>query len=260
MRKFTCVLALALSIFALGGVVPVAAQEEGGEAAQMKVSPVEIYGCKFNEGQGRAELAAAAAKFNEWMDATGQNDYFAWVLWPHYRSLDHEADFLWAGGWPSGKVMGTSLQRWLTEGGEVAAGFGRVADCPYTANFAALFLTEPNREATGGAARFSNCQVAEGREFSDAMAAIQSWIAWEGEHGIDSEHTLLFPAYGESRDADYDFKWVTTSSWAALGEGWDTYGNGGGWQKWDALFEGLLACDVQRVYDSSRLRGISMAE
>lgn len=258
MRKVTCVLALVVSILALGGVAPVAAQEEGGEGAQMKVSPVEIYGCMFREGKGRDDFAAAAAKFNAWMDATGQHDYFAYVAWPHYRSRDHEADLLWVGGWRSGEAMGASLGRYLEEGGEVAAGFAEVAECPYTANFAALFLSRPRDE--GGPVRFSNCRVEEGHDVAEAMPAIRSWIDWEAAQGSEAEHFLLFPAYGESRDAEYDFKWVTASSWSELGEGWETYGNGGGWQKWGELFDGLLDCDTARLYVSTQVRDLGGEE
>jgi len=44
------------------------------------------------------------------------------------------------------------------------------------------------------------------------------------------------------------------SSWEAFGKSYDQYGTGGGWQKWEELFDGLLNCDSSRVYVSQRVR------
>jgi len=238
---------------------PLAAQEAAGEVPRLTARPMEIFGCMLREGQTAEDVAAAADKFNAWMDSTGQDDYFAYVLWPRYRSKDHEADFLWVGGWPTGTMMGGSLESRLTEGGGVRAEVDRVATCPYSANFAIFYLSERNPDPTG-AMRFSNCKIAEGREISEVFPAIFGWLGDEKEQGADAQHLLMFPAYGESRDADYDFKWVTASSWSEFGEGWDRFANGGGWRKSRETFDGLLDCDTPRLYSSIQVRGIGARE
>ncbi len=80
------------------------------------------------------------------------------------------------------------------------------------------------------------------------------------EHGIEADHYVLFPAFGERSDAKYDFKWVTTRTWDAFGKSYDQYGTGGGWMKARELFEGLLDCDSSRVYVSERVRRLAPAK
>jgi hypothetical protein len=252
--------AAVLSALALGLAVPALAEEE---VQYPQIWPMEIYGCTFRDGQGMAQLTHVADRWNAWMDKTGQNDYWAYILMPFFHSSDFPFDVLWAGGWPSGAAMGTGLERWLTEGVELAAEFSRVVDCSGHTNFAVMDLTRtadsPPPPASGPVA-FSDCKVAEGRQFAEAMKAVQDWIAYEREQGITADHFMLFPAYGESSDAKYTFKWVTTSTWAELGKGYDQYGNGGGWQKGMELFGGLLDCDSSRLYQSNRVRAIKKAE
>lgn len=257
-RGFVSATVLLVVVVALAA--PALAEEE---VQYPGVRPMEIYGCTFRDGQGMEQLNHVAGRWNAWMDSTGANDYWAYILMPFFHSSEFPYDVLWAGGWPSGAAMASSLEQWLTEGGELAAEFDRVVDCPGHVNFAVMDLTmtadSPPPPAAGPVA-FSDCKVAEGREFGEAMKAVQDWIAYEREQGIVADHFMLFPAYGESSDADYSFKWVTTSTWAELGKGYDQYGNSGGWQKAQELFKDLLDCDSARVYQSNRVRGIKKAE
>jgi hypothetical protein len=238
---------------AVAGLAPALAQE-AAETGSLSVWPVEIYGCKYREGKGMADLDQAAVAFGAWMDASSQHDYWAYLLVPYYHSSEIDFDVLWAGGWRSGTAMGRSLERWVNEGGEVAAGFDAVVDCDTVTSFAVLNLTEDPKPPAAGPIAFSDCTVEEGKEFPEALAAMRTWVAYEREQGTADDHFVLFPAYGESSDADYDFKWVTTSTWEDLGKGWDQYGNGGGWMKARELFDGLLDCDSSRLYVERRVR------
>jgi len=232
------------------------AQEEG-KAPATPIHPIELYGCKFNEGQGWSQLQHVLERWNAWMDGHGQTSYFGFTLVPLYHSSELDFDVIWAGGWPDGATMAANLETWVTQGGEIQAEIARVVHCDMVTNFAVLDLTGPAPPAASGPVAFTNCTVAEGKQFPDAMAAVQAWIAYEKEQGIEASHYMLFPAYGESSDAKYSFKWVTTSSWAALGKGYDQYGTGGGWQKAGELFTGVLDCDSTRLYQSTRVRAMA---
>lgn len=251
MLKLAKAPSIATLCLAVAGFAPLGAQE-GHESSRLR--PVEIRGCMFQEGQDKAAFHEAVAKWSAWMDANGQHAYSAHVMWPLYRSKDHEADFLWMGGWPSGAEMAEGLERRATVGGEISAEFDRVVTCPYSASFAASYLSEPLRDPIGPV-RFANCEIEEGRSVDEALDAISKWTASEQENGVDSQHFLLFPAYGESRDAGYVFKWVTTSTWSEFGDGFDHFANGGGMQESSELFGELLNCDTPRVYVSSKMRG-----
>jgi len=234
------------------------AKKEG--SGGMAIRPAELYSCDFKEGKGPADLQAAAANFNAWMDSTNQHDYWAFLLTPYYRSSDQDFDVLWAGGWRTGADMARGIQRYVGEGSAVAAGFDQVVACDQVTNFALMDLSKAPSPPDSGPVTFSNCTVEKGRKFPDALAAVNGWIAYEKEHGIVADHYLLFPAFGEQSAAEYSFKWVTTSSWEAFGKSYDHYGTGGGWQKAQELFDGLLDCDTSRVYVSQRVRSLAPAK
>lgn len=44
---------------------------------------MELFACKYQEGQGPAALQKASASFNAWMDSTNQRDYWAFLLTPY---------------------------------------------------------------------------------------------------------------------------------------------------------------------------------
>ena len=241
-------------LLAVGGAVTARGEEAQQEGAGMAIRPMELYTCKYKAGKGQAELQSVAAKFNAWMDSTHQQNYWAFLLTPYYRSEDQDFDVLWAGGWRSGAEMASEMQHWVEKGGAVAAAFDQVVTCDTTTNFAILDLSKAPAPPDAGPVTFTNCTIKEGRKFPDALAAVNAWIAWEKEHGVESDNYVLFPAFGETSDAKYSFKWVTTATWEAFGKSYDQYGTGGGWMKARDLFDGLLDCDSGRVYVSQRVR------
>ena len=245
---------------AAGSGVAASGQEAKKEGGGMSIRPMEIYTCSYRDGKGYADVKGAAAKFNSWMDATGQHDYWAFLLTPYYRSDQQNFDVLWAGGWRTGADMGRSLERWIREGGEAAAAFDAAVTCDTNTNFALMDLSAAPKPPDSGPVEFSNCTIKEGRKFEDSLAAVRAWVAYEKEHGIEADHYVLFPAFGERSDAKYDFKWVTTRTWDAFGKSYDQYGTGGGWMKARELFEGLLDCDSSRVYVSERVRRLAPAK
>jgi hypothetical protein len=242
---------------AASGFAPALAEEP---ASGPTIRPAELYVCTYHEGKGMADLMPVVDKFNAWLDKTGQNNYWAYLLVPYYHSSDRKLDVLWVGGWPSGAAMAAGLQRWVSEGGELSAEFDKVVDCDRIVNFAVMDLSKAPKPPASGPVSFSDCKVAKGRKFDDALGALHAWVAYEAEHGIVRDDFLLFPAFGENSNASYDFKRVTTYDWDALGKSYDQYANGGGYQKAEALFDGLLQCDSSRLYVSRRIREIQMGE
>lgn len=247
-------------LLAVGGAVVARGEEAKKEGTGMAVRPMELYTCKYRAGKGLADLQQVAKRFNAWMDATHQDNYWAFLLSPYFRSADQDFDVLWAGGWRSGADMAGEIKRWVEEGGAVGAEFDKVVSCVTTTNFAILDLSAEPAPPDSGPVTFTNCTIKEGRKFPDALAAVNAWLAWEKEHGVTSDNYILFPAFGEKSDAKYSFKWVTTSSWDDFGRSYDQYGTGGGWMKARDLFDGLLDCDSGRVYVSQRVRHLPPAK
>ncbi len=238
---------------------PVAfAQEDAEEPATPSINPIEIYACSFNEGQTMDDLMRVTADWNAWMDAEGQDDYWAVTLMPLYHSTEIDFDIAWVGGWPDGATMAAGTEFWITKGGEHQKAYERVVDCDEHVNFAVLDV-QPYSFQTGPV-EFSNCTVKEGKSFPDALAAVNQWVAYQGENGIVQGHFLLFPAFGESSDADYSFKWVTVSSYETFGRAYDQFGTGGGWRKSQELFGEVLDCDSSRVYHGTPVRGLELGE
>ena len=249
-----------VSALSLAVATAAGAQAEKKEATGMSIRPMELYTCDYKDGKGYADLKQVAAKFNAWMDSTNQQNYWAFLMVPYFRSDQQDFDVLWAGGWPTGAEMAGEVRRWVGEGGAVGAEFDAVVKCDTNINFAIMDLSKAPSPPDSGPVSFSNCTVKEGRKFPDALAAVNAWIAYEKEKGIASDHYILFPAYGERSDAKYSFKWVTTSTWEAFGKSYDQYGTGGGWMKAEELFDGLLDCDSSRVYVSERVRRMAQSK
>lgn len=252
--------AVGVALLLSAGAAAAFAEEARKEATGPSFRPMELFACKFKEGKGMADLQQANARYGAWLDATDQHGYWAFLLLPYYVSSDQDFDFLWAGGWRTGADMARAIQRYVGEAAEVMAEYGKVMTCAEATNFAILDLSRAPSPPDSGPVTFSNCTIQEGRKLPDALAAIDAWIAYGKEHGIASDNFLLFPTFGETHDAKYSFKWVTTASWDNWGKAYDQHGTGGGWLKAMDLFGGLLDCDSGRIYVSQRVRQMAPAK
>jgi hypothetical protein len=147
------------------------------------------------------------------------------------------------------------MQQWLTEGGEIQEDFAEVVDCPLHQGFAVNNVRSPV-EATGIVpAAFTNCTLNEGRIGPEARAAIVEWSDYLAANGVDSGHWILRPAAGEEIDADYTFKWVRSyPSWEELGEYFELFFNGGGFQRLQQISGRVMSCDSPRVYNTRIVR------
>jgi len=237
--------------FALAG----AASADSHEGPSFR--PLEIYACNFLDGKDADDLARVIARWNAWMDANDMPEYAAFVLTPIFHSAEITFDIAWVGLNPDGATMGAATELWLSKGGEMRAEFEKVVDCNVHTNFALLDIKAPAEEGDGaGPVSFTDCTAKEGREIDEAIDAIRGWTEHEAEHGIDAAHWVMFPAFGESSEADYDFKWVSAyPDYPAFGKYYDHFGTGGGWKVARDTYQRVMDCDSDRLYNGQRVRG-----
>ena len=220
------------------------------------VAPVEVYVCNFNEGKGMADFDAWLKRWNKFMDKNDQSGYEAIALLPSYSS-SFEFDIGWVGYTSSGESLGQALDVWRDKGSELNAAVFEIMSCAARTNFASMSVKKgadgpmpPNPVAS-----FSDCTIKEGTDFESAIDSVVAWNEFRAEGGQAGPAWVWFPAYGESTDATYHFKYVEGfRDYADWGADWDLYGNGGGWQKARELFADKLDCDSGRVYEVKALR------
>jgi hypothetical protein len=251
MNKILIVLVTGCLVFATG-CSNGDAQEEA--AAPNPVAPVELYICNYNEGMGPTDMDAAVADWNAWADEAALKDYTAWTLTKYYFGSDQDFDVIWLGTAPDAKALGRGQDNQAANGAEVDAGFAKVVDCGAHSNFAAVqFKAPPDNDdpPSNIVLGFSDCKIAEGKNFQkDVAPAITAWTEFRTDHGSEAGHWILFPAYGGGGE-EFDFKWVTSfANHEAMGGDWDQY-DGALDSK---LFDGLLSCDSERVYNAANRR------
>jgi hypothetical protein len=216
---------------------------------------VEIYACNFQKGKGMDDLARVTKKWNAWMDSSNGPDYTAYNLFPLYHSAELGFDVAWLGVWADGVSMAAGTKHWLTQGGSLHDDFGKVIECDAHQNFAALTVKPEDGPSSDGPVEFSNCTVKKGSTVAEAVAAISEWSSYETEKGSDAATYILFPAYGESSKAKYDFKHIQAyPSYESFGLAYDRYGTGGGYRAHRKIVERVMSCDSARVYDSKAVR------
>lgn len=217
--------------------------------------PVEAFTCSYNKGKTRADLDRVVDKWSKWMDDNHATPYNAWIMSPQYAPADLGFDVAWFGAWPDGKAMGEGSHTWFTKGAAMNDEFNNVISCAH-ASFASVNVKAPaaGEPPKQSLTRFSDCKLTHGRTMQQASAAIREWAAYQTAQGSDSVMWMFFPAFGAGK-VDFDFKMVVANpSYQSLGNDYELYGNGGGYMKASALFDGLLDCDSPRVYDSTMVR------
>ncbi|MBT8108651.1 MAG: hypothetical protein KJP17_10470 [Gammaproteobacteria bacterium] len=253
MKRLLCI--LVSGAFTLSSGVAVADSHEGDTEEANVASPMEMYACSYNEGQGHADLDAATEKFNAWADKQGIEDYSAWTLVPFYSGPEQEFDVLWFGGSDKAKALGRVQDIWLATGSEQSAAFAAVMTCDAHAAYSVLMTKQPpeREDDANFIATFSDCNIAEGTTFDDLYMPLTEWGEYKAENGSAAGHWVFFPSFGGGKE-DFDFKWVTTAaSFESLGADWDQM-NESGWQKVNELFRGKLSCDSSRAYVATQRR------
>jgi hypothetical protein len=235
------------------------AQDE--EGAEEPVRPVESWTCNYRDGKGPDDLDAVIDEWNAWMDENGTGDYFAATMTPQYYG-EWPFDIGWIGAWSDGHAMGSGTDAWVYDSGDLPDKFFEVIDCNSHSSWVSMRVRE---QADTGAEsdghfvlNFSNCSFEEdGGGYDAFMSAQKEWNAYADEHGFVSSAFVWWPIAGES-DNDYDFKYVVaTPDHTTSGANWQLFADGH-WQKSEELFDGVLDCDISRVYDGTVRR--TMAE
>ncbi len=251
MKRILIALALGSVVLAAGCNNGVAQQQE--EPLDPAV-PVELFGCKYNEGMGSVDFDAATAKWNAWADGRGLSDYSAWTLTKFYSGPEQDFDVIWLGVSSDAKAMGRADDDYRANGAEINAEFTKAVTCNGHARFASVqFKAPPESEdpPSNVVLSFSDCNIAEGKNFGDDVApAIRTWAEYRTEQGSEAGQWVLFPAYGGGGE-DFDFKYVVGhENHEAMGADWDSYNV----QLATELFDGLLDCDSSRVYNATNKR------
>lgn len=254
--KRTITTAASAVLFLFVGSGSALAQDE--EADTPSSRPVEGWTCHYNEGKSRADLDKVNAEWNEWMDETGQEDYFAFLMTPQFFG-ELNFDVAWIGVYRDGHALGAGTDLWVNEGGELGAKFGEVVNCSSHMAFASQNVRKPqsNDEESDGqfVLNFANCSFEKDDDgaYDEFMAAQKEWNAYADEHGITGGAWIWWPIYGEADDS-YDFKYIVGNpDYTALGANWQKFSEGH-WRKSEELFGDLLDCDISRVYDASVIR------
>ena len=235
-----------LSMFSLGVV----------HAEEASIFPLETFTCNYKKGKDAGDLAKVNDKWNAWTDKSSVPEYAAWVLTPFFVGAEIKFDLGWLGGWPDGNAMGKSIQEWMTKGKDLQAAYNDVVDCDSHSNFAAMVIQSSAAINETSVLSFSDCKIDEGHSMDQAMGALAEWGRYLSDSGDTGGAVVLFPAYGTG-DVDYDFKWMRTfSSFETFGSAYEQFGNGGGYQKSGEMLDGLLSCDVGRVYTVEIVRAV----
>lgn len=248
MKRFLSVLVTTcLAFVALPGVS--LAQDEDAPAI-----PVELFACSYNEGMGSADIDAATDAWNKWADDEEIRDYSAWTLTKFYSGPLQEFDFIWLGVSSSATAMGRMDDKYRATGGDADALWEKAATCNLHTRFASVQFKEPaerDEPLSNIVLAFSDCTIAEGKNFGDDVApAISRWTESRTEQGSAAGHWVLFPAYGGGGE-EFDFKYVTAyENHEAMGADWDSYDV----KLAGELFDGVIDCDSSRVYDATNRR------
>lgn len=247
----------ASAAFFLLGASPVIADNHEEESDGGFI-PIEIFACNFEEGKGPEDLSAVTAKWNKYLDDEGVTDYFAALMYPNFSS-ELGFDVGWIGGWSDGNAMGAGTDMWLTSDSGLREEFDAVLDCPTHTLFASMRMKDPGESGEDDntfVLSFSNCSIEEGKTFEEVEAAQTAWNEYADEHGFKGGAWYMWPVWGESQDADYDFKAVGSApNYTTVGANFQLMADGH-WRKSNEIWDGVLDCDSSRIYTTYSVRSM----
>jgi hypothetical protein len=245
-------------------------QAQVSEEGMGKIVPVELYVCQLMEGKGRSDLDAVIGQWNQFMDERDLNDYAAWILTPYFFGTEQSFDLIWMGAASNGETMFDTMQKWImeggevaaafNEGGEVAAAFNEVVDCPVHMGLGSAMYKAPPKGVTSDMAviAMSDCEMNEGTRYSDVRSAELEWATYLTEQDTAAAVWHWFPNFGGG-DQDYDYKLVYAyASLSDMGADWEMRANGGGAAASREIFGDLDDCDDSRVYLGRSIRNAQL--
>jgi hypothetical protein len=221
-----------------------------------KVLPVELYTCKYKEGQTKANLMSVIDGWNRFQDAQKTDSYAAWLLTPYFYGTEQDFDVIWLGAYKDGNAMGKGLQNWLTKGGEQQAAFAKVIDCDAHSAYASAMYKAPAAGSTpaSGFITIMDCKLNEEHKYPDIKAAELKWAEHLRKSGSKAGYYHWMPYFGGG-DADFDYKVAFAySSFEEIGADFEGFANGGGRELSMEIFGDIDECDDARVYISTSVR------
>lgn len=226
----------------------------------IKVIPIEMYTCSYNDNKGPDDLDAVVDKWNAWADEKGVEDYAAWTLTPFYFGPNQEFDVIWLGAGKNAVALGKAQDEYNAENAGLHAAFNEVLSCDGHGNMASISFKAPPEGKTpeNSILTFSDCSFKEGASFEALNAAMADW----SEHLVNEGSTAgiwhWYPVYGGGGE-EFSFKWLEAfSNLAELGADYDSYGNGGGYMTHGRLFGHLIDCDSSRAYMAKSRRYVQL--
>lgn len=250
MQAFSSFVATAASVCAIAWSAPAQAQ-----LPPALITPLEVRTCDFVGDKSRADIDRLAAEFNSWMLESNAPEYDAYVLFPVLHSAEIDFDLAWVGSWPDGATMGESMAHYFAAGAALGPLFDSVFACRDNRNFSVVTLRPPANGAGFNPVEMSTCTLRLGAALGDAIARVREWVDYTETLGSTAAHWLLFPALGESSDADYTFKWgVGYATFTAFGRDYDQLTNGSALDRYNELLGGSVRCDSPRLYATRTIR------
>ena len=254
MKRTLVTLFVTAAILVIGSGTAIAEHHEDG----IKVVPVDIYACTFNENKGPKDLDAYVARFNAWADDKGLNEISVWTLTPYYYGAGDNAgfDFIWMLAGKTAIALGKTHDTWVTADDGLQKMAGEIASCSGHGNYASINYkpTPEGKTPKDSVISFSDCNFDEGATFAALGEALDAWSEHLNANGSKTGIFHWYPVYGGGGEK-FDFKWLETyANFEAMGGDYELYGNGGGYKKYGELLGPLVTCDAARVYQAKSRR------
>ena len=209
-----------------------------------KPGPVEAFFCKMQSGKSMKDLVQVSERFSKWAK---KNDpgYSAWILTPQFAQYMEVPQVIWLGSNTSGNDMGKGLDAWRASGGDIQEAFDSVISCGGHSVASSVEINAPDGSPGDGVVMFTQCNMAEGSDWSKAVAAHKKYSAAMRSMGAKNSNWLFFPMLGASSEVDFDYWGVATfNSYTDFFAAYEIYVNGGGWQKGMELMNGVADCSM----------------
>ncbi|MGI9323715.1 MAG: hypothetical protein ACR2PZ_00740 [Pseudomonadales bacterium] len=246
MNKIVLTAFVACVVFMAGSGTAVA-QDDG-----MKVIPVELIACTYNDRKGPADLDRWVDKWTAWADRNDIDYYAAWTLTPFYYGPGQNSgfDFVWMGAAKNAVVLGEGNAAYIATNDGLQDELGEIATCGSRANFASINFKAPpaDNPPDGAVLTMSDCSFESGATFAALGTAMEEWSQYMSSAGSDAGYFHWYPQYGGGGET-FDFKWMTAhASLADLGADYEVIGNGRGFETRGRLLNHLVDCDSARAY------------
>jgi hypothetical protein len=225
-----------------------------------KILPVEMFVCNYKDGQDEGDLNKAIDRWTAYMDGNNTTNYAAWTLTPYFYGVEQAFDFIWMGAYADGNAMGGGIDQYLREGGDIDADFAKVADCgAHIMLTSAMYKAPADGETpTTGVISMMNCELNEGKRYSDIKKAEIEWADYLTSNGSSGGYWHWFPTYGGG-DSDFDYKVVFAyDNFTELGADLERGMNGGGRETSQKIFGNIDDCDDARVYLATSRRAAQL--